>query len=73
MKTNTHPTFYSTTVACSCGNTFPTYSTRKNLRVEICSNCHPFYTGKAKPMGKEGQVEKFNQRYAKATKVKEKD
>ena len=66
MKTNTHPTFYSTTVTCSCGNSFSTYSTRKNLRVEICSNCHPLFTGKQKLLDTAGRVERFTRKYEKA-------
>ena len=66
MKTEIHPNFFQTNVTCSCGNTFVTGSTKKNLRVEICSNCHPFYTGKQRISNvKEGQVEKFNQRMLK--------
>lgn len=64
MKKNIHPKWEETTVTCACGTTFNTFSTKKNLRVEICSHCHPFYTGKQKLYtGKEGQVEKFRQRY----------
>ncbi len=70
MKSNIHPRWYNTTVACSCGNTFKTNSTKKNLRVEICSQCHPFYTGKQKlNLSREGQVEKFRQRYKIAEKA----
>jgi large subunit ribosomal protein L31 len=52
-------------VHCSCGNTFTTRSTRSELRVEICSNCHPFYTGKQKLVDTGGRVERFQRRYAK--------
>ncbi|MCK4313014.1 MAG: 50S ribosomal protein L31, partial [Candidatus Cloacimonetes bacterium] len=51
------------TVTCSCGNSFKTKSTKKELKVEICSNCHPFYTGKQRQISKEGRVEKFKQKY----------
>lgn len=65
MKKNIHPKMEETTVTCSCGNSFTTLSTKKDLRVEICSACHPFYTGKQKMFtgGKEGRVEKFRRRY----------
>ncbi|MHB2019571.1 MAG: 50S ribosomal protein L31 [Candidatus Xenobia bacterium] len=66
MKTDIHPAYHQTTVTCSCGNTFVTGSTKKNLRVEICSACHPFYTGKQKiSNNREGQVEKYHQRLQK--------
>jgi large subunit ribosomal protein L31 len=64
MKTDTHPDYQLTTVHCSCGNTFETRSTRQDLRVEICSNCHPFYTGKQKLVDTGGRVERFQRRYA---------
>ncbi len=65
MKTKIHPKVYEVTVTCACGNSFKTLSTKKSLRVEICSACHPFYTGKQKVFtgGKEGRVEKFRRRY----------
>lgn len=64
MKEKIHPPWYETTVTCACGTSFKTYSTKKNLRVEVCSFCHPFYTGKQKLFtSREGQVEKFRQRY----------
>jgi len=66
MKKELHPTYYaSAKVICACGNTFTTGSTRPELHVEICSNCHPFYTGKEKIMDKAGQVQKFKNRLAK--------
>jgi large subunit ribosomal protein L31 len=66
MKTGIHPDYKEITVTCSCGNTFTTASTLgRNLNVEVCSNCHPFYTGKQKIMDTAGRVEKFRQRYAK--------
>jgi len=73
MKAGIHPDYKEITVTCSCGNTFTTASTLgRNLNVEVCSNCHPFYTGKQKIMDTAGRVEKFRQRYAKkpATEVK---
>ena len=73
MKTGVHPDYFEIDVACSCGNTFKTGSTvNKPLHIEVCSACHPFYTGKQKIMDTAGRVEKFRQRYAKkpATEVK---
>lgn len=64
MKAKIHPDFEEVIVTCSCGNSFKSYSTKKTLKVEVCSACHPFYTGKQKSFSaKEGQVEKFRQRY----------
>jgi large subunit ribosomal protein L31 len=65
MRQNIHPEYVAATVHCSCGNTFQTRSTRSELRVEICSNCHPFYTGKQKLVDTGGRVERFQRRYAK--------
>jgi len=65
MKQDIHPEYKIATVHCSCGNTFQTRSTRSELRVEICSNCHPFYTGKQKLVDAGGRVERFQRRYAK--------
>ncbi|WP_029422256.1 50S ribosomal protein L31 [Alicyclobacillus macrosporangiidus] len=63
MKTAIHPEYHVTTVTCACGETFETGSTKKNLRVEICSKCHPFFTGKQKLVDAGGRVEKFNKKY----------
>lgn len=65
MKSNLHPKLHATKVTCVCGNEFDTLATKATLRVEVCSNCHPFYTGKQRAAAREGQVEKFRQRYAK--------
>ncbi len=65
MKQDIHPEYVVATVHCSCGNTFTTRSTVSELRVEICSNCHPFYTGKQKLVDAGGRVERFQRRYAK--------
>jgi large subunit ribosomal protein L31 len=65
VKQGIHPEYQVATVHCSCGNTFQTRSTRSELRVEICSNCHPFYTGKQKLVDTGGRVERFQRRYAK--------
>jgi large subunit ribosomal protein L31 len=65
MKAGIHPKYTEITVTCSCGNTFTTRSTLgKALHVEVCSVCHPFYTGKQKILDTAGRVEKFRQRYA---------
>ena len=64
MKKDIHPKYHHTTVRCACGFEFPTGSTQENIRVEICSKCHPFYTGKQKLIDSAGQVERFVKRYA---------
>ena len=65
MKAEVHPTYSEITVTCSCGNVFKTRSTlAKDLQVEVCSACHPFYTGKQKMVDTAGRVEKFRQKYA---------
>ena len=63
MKEKIHPEYYEVTVHCACGTTFKTRSTKKELRLEICSLCHPFFTGKAKLVDTEGRVERFQKRY----------
>ena len=64
MKPDTHPNYTALTVTCSCGETFQTRSTLgKDLHVEVCSKCHPFYTGKQKMLDTAGQVDKFRRRY----------
>ena len=65
MKNDIHPKYGDIQVTCSCGNTFTTRSTVvKPLHVEVCSACHPFYTGKQKVMDTAGRIDKFRQRYA---------
>jgi large subunit ribosomal protein L31 len=65
MKAGVHPEYNDITVTCSCGNSFTTRSTMsKALHVEVCSACHPFYTGKQKIVDTAGRVEKFRQKYA---------
>ncbi len=64
MKTNIHPELNLVTAVCACGNTFQVHSTRKELRLEICSDCHPFFTGKQKLVDSAGRVERFQRRYA---------
>jgi len=69
MKPNIHPQFYTTAkVTCACGNSFVTGSTLQTLHTEICSNCHPFYTGKQKLIDTAGRVDKFKQRQSTAVK-----
>ena len=63
MKQGIHPEYVTASVTCACGNTFETRSTKPQIRVEICSNCHPFFTGKQKIVDTEGRVEKFLQKY----------
>ncbi len=63
MRTETHPDYETTAVRCSCGNTFETRSTRTDLRVELCNECHPFFTGKQKLVDTGGRVERFQRRY----------
>lgn len=65
MKINIHPELHEVKVHCQCGNEFMSRSTKKELRVEVCSACHPFYTGKQKNMDMAGRVERFNRKYAK--------
>jgi large subunit ribosomal protein L31 len=60
-----HPKYYETTITCLCGNVIHTRSTKQNIRVEICSACHPFFTGKQKFIDSTGRVEKFQKRYQK--------
>ena len=63
MKKGIHPEYKKAIVTCACGNTFETGSTKENLRVEICSACHPFFTGKQKLVDSGGRVERFNKKY----------
>jgi large subunit ribosomal protein L31 len=65
MKDKIHPELHDVNVHCACGHEFQTRSTKKELRVEVCSACHPFFTGKQKLMDTAGRVEKFNRKYAK--------
>ena len=65
MKEGIHPKYVETTVTCACGNVFETRDTRENVRVEICSNCHPFFTGTHKLLDTEGRVERFMNKYKK--------
>ena len=63
MKPGIHPEYKETTVSCACGATWPTRSTTQNIHVEICSQCHPFFTGKQKLMDSAGRVDKFLSKY----------
>ena len=63
MKQKIHPDYHEVDVACACGNTFKTRSTAKEIHVEICSACHPFYTGKQKMVDTEGRIERFRTKY----------
>ncbi|WP_040950567.1 50S ribosomal protein L31 [Gorillibacterium massiliense] len=63
MKEGIHPKYQVTTVTCACGNTFEAGSVKPNVRVEICSNCHPFFTGKQKFIDAGGRVDKFKKKY----------
>jgi len=63
MKKGIHPEYVEATVHCACGNTFTTRSTKKELRVEVCSRCHPFFTGEQRIVDTAGRVERFKRRY----------
>ena len=63
MKENIHPQYSTATVRCACGETFETGSTKKDIRVEICSKCHPFFTGKQKLVDTGGRVDRFNRKF----------
>ncbi|HEX3038545.1 MAG TPA: 50S ribosomal protein L31 [Oscillospiraceae bacterium] len=63
MKENLHPKYEKTTITCACGNVIETRSTKDNIRVEICSKCHPFFTGKQKLVDTSGRVDMFKKRY----------
>jgi large subunit ribosomal protein L31 len=65
VKSDIHPTYATATVKCACGNTFVTRSTQDEIHTDICSSCHPFYTGKQKLVDTAGRVEKFRAKYGK--------
>ena len=65
MKTGIHPEYVLSEVRCTCGNTFLTRSTKPSMHVELCSECHPFYTGKQKLVDTGGRIDKFERRYGK--------
>lgn len=68
MKAGIHPKYYELEIKCACGATYATRSTVKSMSVEICSNCHPFFTGKQKLVDTAGRVERFRRKYAKLEK-----
>jgi large subunit ribosomal protein L31 len=69
MKAGIHPVYHEVHVTCACGNTFTTRSTHKSdIHLEICSNCHPFFTGKQKLLDTAGRIERFRRKYAKTEK-----
>ena len=65
MKSDIHPDYVEASVHCSCGNTFTTRSTKSDIHLELCNECHPFFTGKQKLVDSGGRVERFERRYAK--------
>jgi large subunit ribosomal protein L31 len=71
MKKDIHPKFYQTTIRCACGSEVEVGSTREDIRTEICSKCHPFFTGKQKLMDTAGRIERFRRKYAKFEAQKE--
>jgi large subunit ribosomal protein L31 len=72
MKADIHPEYHEIVVTCACGNTFPTRSTKKEIHVEICSACHPFFTGQRRLVDSAGRVEKFERKYRRYTEAKAK-
>jgi large subunit ribosomal protein L31 len=72
MKPGIHPKYNELTITCACGASYPTRSTSKSIAVEICSNCHPFFTGRQKLMDTAGRVERFRRKYNITAKDKEK-
>jgi len=64
MKKSGHPSYFVTTVKCGCGNSFVTRSTQKEMKVDICNACHPFYTGKLKYVDTAGRIDKFKKKFA---------
>ena len=65
MKSDIHPKYDQTTITCACGNVIEVGSTKSGIRVEICSNCHPFFTGKQKLVDTAGRIERFRKKYEK--------
>ena len=63
MKKDIHPEYYAATITCSCGSSFVTGATKPNLRVEICSKCHPFYSGQQRIVDTEGRIERLKRRF----------
>lgn len=73
MKEGIHPEYHRTFVKCACGNEFETGSTIKEINIEICSQCHPFYTGKQKLVDSAGRVERFKRKYAQFSQPEQKE
>ncbi len=73
MKADTHPKVYDVEIKCSCGATYPTRSTKKDINVEICANCHPFFTGRQRLIDTAGRVERFRRKYEKFNKGDDKE
>jgi large subunit ribosomal protein L31 len=73
MKADIHPDYVEATVRCSCGSTFTTRSTKSELSVELCGECHPFYTGKQRLVDTGGRIEKFEKRYGRRGKGSSED
>ncbi|OON93842.1 MAG: 50S ribosomal protein L31 [Candidatus Epulonipiscioides saccharophilum] len=63
MNAEIQPKYEELTITCNCGNSFQTRSTKENIKVEVCSKCHPFYTGKQRSAQAKGRIDKFNKRY----------
>ncbi len=70
MKPGIHPEYHETVITCACGAKYPTRSTKKSISIDICSACHPFFTGRQKLVDTAGRVERFRRKYAKAQKDK---
>lgn len=70
LKPKIHPKYYEVTVSCACGNSFKTRSTAKEIKLDICSECHPFFTGKQKLIDTAGRVERYQRKYEKILKAK---
>ena len=68
MREGIHPKYEETTITCACGNVIHTRSTKKDIKVEICSKCHSFYTGQQKSARTDGRIDKFNKKYGVASK-----
>ncbi|MGQ3686356.1 MAG: 50S ribosomal protein L31 [Candidatus Loosdrechtia sp.] len=71
MKKGIHPEYMETVVICGCGETFKTRSTKQKIMVEVCSKCHPFYTGKQKVLDSAGQIERFQKRFQKTQTIED--
>ena len=65
MKKGIHPDYFETTITCACGNVIHTRSTKKDMRIDVCSKCHPFYTGKQRMMDTAGRIERFYRKFGK--------